>query len=134
MEVLTNESPPKFGGRRADPRKKRKCSIPKGLGLYQLGFSGRLFVAPGHWFVTAVWFRYDDTDSQWYWTPFTMEDVSHFDQMWIPVAQTKVPNGMEVHDLVASIIQYLHKENPHPATFQCSGHPIAVSVTLKDEV
>lgn len=134
-----DEMPPENGGKfHGDFQPRFKCKFAKKApldGLWQLGHSNRLFVAPGNLFTTPIWYKYDSEESPpWSWTPFTLNSLTNPQDMWIPVSSDRVPTHTGVRNLLAltflgqrpaqsnlKIIHYLNSEAPDPVQFCCDG-------------
>lgn len=94
--------------------------------------SDTLFVHPGRFLVTPIWYRFDPgapQGSRWFWTPFPEDHVKEESTRWIPVCIDRVPwdvpvktgkimshtfKGQKPVKFNLRIIDYLRVRDPNP--------------------
>lgn len=97
--------------------------------------SPTLFVNPGNFFVTPIWYKFDkdaERGCRWFWTPFPEDDVVEKEARWISVntdqvrvdmplkkgARTFVFKGEKPVKQNLKIIRYLRRNDPEPENLE----------------
>ena len=83
------------------------------LRMTQISDVSQIYERPATCFITKLFYYYDEILSEWYWTPYDLND-----DLWIPVDTLTVPSGFWAGQRPAQpnveIISYLDENNPNP--------------------